>query len=98
MTRRVDRGRSILGTELEEPKLIAQGREGTEYVENMTHGLPWRLKESEGGLLYYKRNPSTCELATKMEGFCLYFVRLSHTQPEVVARRPNGLRYSRDLI
>jgi hypothetical protein len=36
--------------------------------------------------------------ATKMEGFCLYFVQLSHTQPEVVARRPNGLRYSRDLI
>jgi hypothetical protein len=37
----------------------------------------------------------TCEPATKMEGFCRCFVRLSH---EAVARRPNGLRYSRDLV
>jgi hypothetical protein len=40
MTRRVDRERSILGTELEDPKLVARGGEGTgEYVENVTHGL-----------------------------------------------------------
>jgi hypothetical protein len=31
----------------------------------------------------------------KMEGLCLCFVRLSY---EEVARRPNGLRYSRDLV
>jgi hypothetical protein len=35
MTRRVDRERSILGTELEEPKLVARGGE---CVENVTHG------------------------------------------------------------
>ena len=29
MTRRVDRERSILGTELEEPKLVARGGDGT---------------------------------------------------------------------
>ena len=39
MARRVDRERSILGTELEEPKLVARGGEGTgECVENVTHG------------------------------------------------------------
>jgi hypothetical protein len=43
-------------------------------------------------------NLSMCEPATKMEGFCLCFVRLSHTQAEAVARRPNGLPYSRDLV
>jgi hypothetical protein len=31
----------------------------------------------------------------KMEGLCLCFVRLSY---EAVARRPNGLRSSRDLV
>jgi hypothetical protein len=47
MTRRVGRERSILGTELEEPKLVARGGEGTgEGVEDVTHGLPWRLKET----------------------------------------------------
>jgi hypothetical protein len=40
-----------LGTELEEPKWVAreEGRgrgEGGECVENVTHGLPWRLKET----------------------------------------------------
>jgi hypothetical protein len=45
MTRRVDRERSILGIELEEPKLIARGEDG-ECVENVTHGLLWRLKET----------------------------------------------------
>jgi hypothetical protein len=40
MTRRVDRERSILGTELEDAKLVARGGEGTgECVENVTHGL-----------------------------------------------------------
>ena len=38
---------------------------------------------------------STYEPATKMEGFCLCFVRLSH---EAVARRPNGLRYSPQIL
>jgi hypothetical protein len=47
MTRRVDRERSILGTELEEPKIGRSGRGGDgECIENVTHGLPWRLKET----------------------------------------------------
>ena len=47
MARRVGRERSILGTELEEPKVVARGGEGTgECVEDVTHGLPWRLKET----------------------------------------------------
>jgi hypothetical protein len=47
MTRRVDRERSILGTELEEPKIGRSGRGGDgECVENVTHGLPWRLMET----------------------------------------------------
>jgi hypothetical protein len=33
-------------------------------------------------LVFHKSNLSTCEPATKMEGFCLCFVRLSHTQPK----------------
>jgi hypothetical protein len=32
--------------------------------------------------LFNKSNLSTCEPATKMEGFCLCFMRLSHTQPK----------------
>jgi hypothetical protein len=46
MTHRVDRERSIFGTELEDPKVVAwrgEGR-GRGSVENVTHGLPWRLK------------------------------------------------------
>jgi hypothetical protein len=42
MTRRVDREKFILGTGLEEPTLVAWGGE---RVENMTHGLLWRLQE-----------------------------------------------------
>jgi hypothetical protein len=39
MARRAGRERSISGTELEEPKLVARGGEGTgECVENVTHG------------------------------------------------------------
>jgi hypothetical protein len=44
------------------------------------------------------QNPNTCEPATKMEDLCLCFVRFSHTQDEAAARRPNSLRYSRDLV
>jgi hypothetical protein len=44
------------------------------------------------------QNLNTCEPATKMEGLSLCFVRLSHTQDEAAARRPNSLRYSRDLV
>jgi hypothetical protein len=49
MTRRVDRERSILGTELEEPKLVARGGRGgdEECVENMTHGY---AVETQGNL------------------------------------------------
>ena len=46
MTHRVDRETSIFGTELEDPKVVAwrgEGR-GRGGVENVTHGLPWRLK------------------------------------------------------
>jgi len=49
MARRVDRERSILGTELEEPKIGRSEREGRgrgECVENVTHGLPRRLMET----------------------------------------------------
>jgi hypothetical protein len=49
MARRVDRERSILGTELKEPKISRSGREGRgrgESIENVTHGLPWRLMET----------------------------------------------------
>jgi hypothetical protein len=49
MTCRVDRERSILGTELEEPKIgrSKRGRDGTgECVENVTHGA----MEAQGNL------------------------------------------------
>jgi hypothetical protein len=49
MTRRVDRERSILGTELEELKNGRSGGRGGEgkFVENVTHHLSW---EAQGSL------------------------------------------------
>jgi hypothetical protein len=44
---------------------------------------------------FHKSNLSTCEPATKMEGFCLCFVRLSHTPivpPETSRELMNFLR------
>jgi hypothetical protein len=46
----------------------------------------------------YIQNLSTCEPAAKKGGLCCCFVRPSHTAANAVARRPNRLDYSRDLI